>query len=151
MNEKRKVGRPRSQMTDKGIEAILRGIRLGLHPERAAQAAGVNVGAFKEFKKTHPEFLAQIKEAEAKAQESFLSRILLHTEKQWTAAAWILERRWPEAWAKREPTVEVKVAQQQAIQVGPPVPGPDQLREMLLQLSDRLQLQLKNAPKIENK
>ena len=26
----------------------------------------------------------------------------MHTDKQWTACAWILERRWPERWAKRE-------------------------------------------------
>jgi hypothetical protein len=89
-------------MTDTGIEAILRGIRLGLHPERAAQAAGVSVAAFKAWKRRHPEFVSSIKEAEATAEQGFLARLLRHTEKQWTACAWMLERRWPERWSKRE-------------------------------------------------
>jgi hypothetical protein len=89
-------------MTETAIEAILRGIRLGLHAERAAQAAGVSVGAFKMWKKRHPEFVASIKEAEATAEQGFLARLLRHTEKQWTACAWMLERRWPERWSKRE-------------------------------------------------
>ena len=96
------MGRPRKEMTDDNIEAILRGIRLGLHAERAAQAAGVSVGAFKMWKKRHPEFVASIKEAEATAERGFLSRLLQHTEKQWTACAWMLERRWPDRWAKKE-------------------------------------------------
>ena len=41
----------------------------------------------------------------------FLGRIIGHTEKQWTAAAWILERRWPERWAKREPTMTESTAE----------------------------------------
>jgi hypothetical protein len=96
------MGRPRTEMTDANIEAILRGVRLGLHPERAAQAAGVALGAYRMHKRRDPEFVMRIKEAEAMAEQGFLSRILKHTEKQWTAAAWMLERRWPERWRKRE-------------------------------------------------
>jgi hypothetical protein len=97
-------------MTDENIEAILRGVRLGLHPQRAAQAAGVTVGAYKAHKSRHPEFVASIKEAEAVAEQSFLARILKHTEKQWTAAAWMLERRWPERWRKRDQDEQVTKA-----------------------------------------
>ena len=96
------MARPRSEMTDTAIEAILRGIRLGLHPERAAQAAGVTLGSFRMHKKRNPGFVMSIKEAEATAEQGFLARLLRHTEKQWTACAWMLERRWPERWSKRE-------------------------------------------------
>lgn len=96
-------GRPRSEMTDEVCEAILRTVRLGLHAERAAQAHGVNVGTYRAHKRRHSEFASALKKAEAEAEQSYLSRILLHTEKQWTACAWLLERRWPERWAKREP------------------------------------------------
>lgn len=89
-------------MTPENIEAILRSIRLGLHPERAAQAAGVSLGAFRMHKKRHEDFVRQIKEAESIAEQGFLGRILRHTEKQWTAAAWVLERRWPSQWRKRD-------------------------------------------------
>ena len=100
--KKKPMGRPRTEMTPENIEAIMRSIRLGLHPERAAQAAGVSVGAFRMHKKRHPEFVILIKEAESAAEQSFLSRIMAHTDKQWTASAWMLERRWPERWRKRD-------------------------------------------------
>jgi hypothetical protein len=95
-------GRPVTEMTPENIEAIMRSIRLGLHPQSAAMAAGVSVGAFKAHKSRHPDFVAKIKEAENEAQKSYISRLISHTDKQWTACAWILERRWPELWRKRD-------------------------------------------------
>jgi len=89
-------------MTEENIKAILRAISVGLHPDRAAEAAGVPAGTFRKHKTRDKAFAALIKEAIAKAEESYLGRILMHTDKQWTACAWILERRWPERWAKRE-------------------------------------------------
>lgn len=96
------MARPRSEMTEETIEAILRTIRLGLHPERAAAAHGVRPSTMRSHRKRHPEFASAIKEAEAEAEQGYLSRILKHTDRQWTAAAWVLERRWPERWAKRD-------------------------------------------------
>lgn len=100
------MGRPRSEMTEEAIEAILKTVRLGLHPDRAAQAHGVSPGTLRSHRKRHPEFATAIKEAEAAAEQGFLGRILRHTEKQWTAAAWMLERRWPERWTKREVVID---------------------------------------------
>lgn len=131
--KKKTMGRPRSEMTPENIDAILRGIRLGLHPERAAQAAGVSVGAFRMHKKRHPEFVMSIKEAESAAEQGFLGRILKHTEKQWTAAAWILERRFPERWRKQE-TSDVKVTTKQAAP-GPTPPQGEDLAGYLERLS----------------
>lgn len=96
-----KVGRPRV-ITDEVQEAILRTIRLGLHPDRAAMAHGISSATMRSFKRRHPEFAKLMKEAEAAAEENYLSRLMLHTDKQWTACAWILERRFPERWAKRD-------------------------------------------------
>lgn len=96
-----KPGRPRV-ITDEVQEAILRTIRLGLHADRAAMAHGISSSTLRSFKRRHPEFARLMREAEAGAEESFLSRLLMHTEKQWTACAWVLERRWPERWAKRD-------------------------------------------------
>lgn len=96
------MGRPRSEMTDERIEAILRTVRLGLHPDRAAMAHGVSPATLRQHKRRNPDFVTALKEAEASAEQGFLGRILKHTDKQWTAAAWMLERRWPERWAKRE-------------------------------------------------
>lgn len=97
----KKVGRPRV-MTDEVIEKIIHTIKLGLHPDRAALAHGISSNTMRSYKKRNPEFARMVKEAEASAESGLLSRILMHTDRQWTACAWMLERRWPERWAKKE-------------------------------------------------
>jgi len=96
-----KMGRP-PVITDEVKEAILRTISLGLHAERAAQAHGISRGTFSSYRKRNPDFAAAIKEAEAAAESTFLGRMFLHTDRHWQCLAWMLERRWPERWAKRE-------------------------------------------------
>ena len=98
---KRPTGRP-PVITPEVIEAILRTIRLGLHADRAAMAHGISPSTLRNYKRRNPSFATQVKEAETGAESTFLSRIMAHTDRQWTAAAWMLERRWPERWAKRE-------------------------------------------------
>jgi hypothetical protein len=96
-----KRGRPRV-ITPEIEEAILRTVRLGLHAERAAQAHGINKRTLQRHRKANPDFVASIKEAEAAAEATFLGRIFMHMDKHWQSIAWMLERRWPERWSKRE-------------------------------------------------
>jgi hypothetical protein len=98
----KKVGRPRSEMTEEVIDAIIRTVGLGVWPDRAAQIHGVNPATMRKHKQRHPDFVTALEKAEATAESAFMAKILRHTEKQWTAAAWMLERRWPDRWAKRE-------------------------------------------------
>lgn len=98
-------------MTEETCAAILKTIKLGLHPDRAAESHGVSSSTLGMHKRRNPDFVRRIKEAESGAERGFLGRIIGHTEKQWTAAAWILERRWPERWAKREPTMTESTAE----------------------------------------
>jgi hypothetical protein len=116
------MARPRTTMTDATCEAILRTIKLGLHPERAAQAHGVSPGSMRAHRKRNPEFATAIKEAEAEAERNFLGRIMQHTQRQWTAAAWLLERRFPERWKRQDGTHEVKVTGNVRSE-GPPAPA----------------------------
>lgn len=95
-------GRPRTTMTDEVKAKIVKTVELGMWPDRAAQMHGVLPGAMRKERKRDEEFAARMKEAEAKAEESVLSRVFRHMDDQWTACAWMLERRWPERWAKRE-------------------------------------------------
>ena len=136
---KRGRGRPRTEMTPENIAAILRTVALGVWPDRAAQMHGVNASTMRSFKDSNEDFRTAIEKAEAQAESGFLGKILRHTEKQWTAAAWMLERRWGERWAQRQkiehsgnPDAPVVVEQ-----VGPSVPhttdllkGIDQLRAL---------------------
>ena len=96
------MGRPRSVITDEVIAKILRTVELGVWPDRAAQMHGVNGAALRQHKKRHPEFVTALEKAEAQAESGIHGKILRHMDKQWTACAWMLERRWPERWAKRE-------------------------------------------------
>ena len=89
-------------MTEENIERILTAVRLGMYPDRAAEMHGISKSTMRMHKKAHPEFLTAIKEAEAHAESTFLGKIYRHMDSQWTACAWMLERRWPERWAKRE-------------------------------------------------
>lgn len=104
------MGRPRSVVTAEIEDAILRTVRLGLHADRAAQAHAVSPSTLRAHRRRNPDFATRLKEAEAAAEQTFLSRILQHTERQWTAAAWMLERRWPQRWRRRDgEQVEVRV------------------------------------------
>ena len=100
--KKKPVGRPRTEMTPEKVDAVLRAVRMGLHPDRAAEAAGVAPSTMRKHKARNPEFVTALKEAAAEAEKSYLGRIIQHSESQWTAAAWILERRWAERWRKRD-------------------------------------------------
>lgn len=89
-------------MTEEVEQKILKAVALGVWPDRAAEMHGISKGTMRAHRKRNPNFATSVKEAEAKAEASFLGKILRHTDKQWTAAAWMLERRWPERWAKRD-------------------------------------------------
>ncbi len=96
------TGRPRTTMTDEVKAKIVETVRLGMWPDRAAQMHGVLPGTMRKERKRDEDFAARMKEADAMAEESVLSRVFRHMDTQWTACAWMLERRWPERWAKRE-------------------------------------------------
>lgn len=96
------AGRPRSEMTEENVAKILKSVELGMWPDRAAEMHGVSKSAMRMHKKRNPDFVTALKEAEAKAEDTVLGKILRHMDDQWTACAWMLERRWPQRWAKRE-------------------------------------------------
>ena len=103
-HEPKPIGRPRTVMTDEAKEAIVRTVALGIWPERAAQMHGVNASTMRNERRRCPAFATALKEADAKAEASVHAKILRHMDSQWTAAAWMLERRWPQRWRKRDET-----------------------------------------------
>ena len=119
--KRKKTGRPRSVMTAEAEDKILQTVRLGVWPDRAAQVHGISAGSMRAHKRRKPEFATALEKAEAEAEQFFHSRILNASSRQWTAAAWMLERRWPARYAKREPEVEVNIHQTQE---GPKMPPP---------------------------
>ncbi|NND85490.1 MAG: hypothetical protein HKN46_10125 [Acidimicrobiia bacterium] len=125
---KKKTGRPRSVMTKAAEEKILTAVRLGNWPDRAAQLHGIDPSTLRSHRERNPEFGTALEKAQAAAENSFLSRMLLHTQNQWTAVAWMLERRWPDRWAKREPSVNLNMGDGAIVHMG------DDLKQALREL-----------------
>jgi hypothetical protein len=149
--KKQRIGRPRSVMTPKVIDAILRHVELGIWPDRAAQLVGIDSAAMRKHKERHPEFVTALEKAEAHAESSFHSRMLRAMDDNWTAVAWMLERRFPQRYAKQDPKVVVHNeahAQAGVAQLGPPVPDSAEFARQLIQATQIAQrvLAVENEP-----
>lgn len=100
-------GRP-SKFTPVIREAILAALHLGNTRTCAAEAAGIDHGTLSTWCTRYPEFLTQIKKAEAEAQQRAVKVITDAAPTSWQAAAWMLERRHPNEWGKVD-RVEVTI------------------------------------------
>lgn len=108
----RKTGRP-SKLTDDVQKVIVEAIARGNFYSAASERAGIDYSSFKRWmekgERQEPEFeryrafRAAILVANAECQDAQLTRINraagLGT---WQAAAWILERRFPEEWGRKD-------------------------------------------------
>lgn len=147
----RAVGRPRSVMTPEIVETILRHVELGIWPERAARMAGIDGAAMRKHKERNPQFVTDLEKAEAKAEASLHGRMLRAMDENWTAVAWMLERRFPQRYAKQDPKVVVHNeahAQAGVAQLGPPVPDSAEFARQLIQATQIAQrvLAVENEP-----
>jgi len=130
-------GRPRTQMTDENIAKILRAVELGMWPERAALMHGISGAAMRKHKERHPEFVTALEMAEAKGESEFLGRMYKLSDTVYQACAFMLERRWPDRWAKREPSVEVNVDARRAPPTEPPDGDWEGYAKQLVKLTER--------------
>jgi hypothetical protein len=105
----RHVGRP-SKLNPDCIARLVDALRAGHTREGAAALAGIGRSTFNAWLAAAKEpdadrellaFLDAIKNAEADAESELLGVIRAAAERQWQAAAWILERRHPDRWGKR--------------------------------------------------
>jgi hypothetical protein len=129
-------------MTPEVIETILKHVELGIWPERAARLAGIDAAAMRKHKERNPEFVTDLEKAEARAEASLHGRMLRAMEDNWTAVAWMLERRFPQRYAKQDPKVIVHNeanAQAGIAQIGPPMPSADEFARQLQQAAQLAQ------------
>lgn len=95
------MGRPRTALLDERVvTTLLRAVASGLSPHRAAIVAGIPPTTMRSRMAADPEFSSSVKKAEATAEASFLARLVAHSERNWIPCAWLLERRFPERWAR---------------------------------------------------
>lgn len=104
------MGRP-SKLNADVSEQIAASIRAGATIEVAAEAAGITAATFHDWMKRgtlpgkpnapHRAFRELVDQARAEGEVALVGRIARASQNgSWAAAAWLLERRYPERWAK---------------------------------------------------
>lgn len=92
----------RTKYSPEVVKRLTDAIRLGATYELACHYAGIGTTQFYEWQKRKPEFADAIKEAEGGAAVGWLARIeQAAKDGTWQAAAWKLERRYPEQYGRQ--------------------------------------------------
>lgn len=95
----------RSKYTPERVKRILEAIRQGATYELAAAYGGIHYDTFNEWRQDPEkgEFSEAIKLAEGEAAMKWLKKIDAAANRgEWQAAAWKLERRYPESYGRRQ-------------------------------------------------
>lgn len=95
-----KAGR-RTKYTPETVSRIVEAVRLGATYELAMAYAGIGHTQFHVWMNTKPEFAEAVKNAEGAAAVGWLAKIeQAAAEGNWQAAAWKLERRYPQLYGR---------------------------------------------------
>ena len=99
-----------TKFTPETVHAILAGIRAGLSYRLAAEAAGIHYDTFNEWqqgrfprgadRQLKAEFSDELTRAKGQAAAQLTALISTAATEDWRAAAWLLERRFPQDFAK---------------------------------------------------
>lgn len=92
--------RGQTKVTPKMEEAMLLAIGAGTPYRHAAAIAGISEDTFDRHRKRNADFADAIKKAEGNAVASKLARIGQAATEHWQAAAWWLERKYPQEFGK---------------------------------------------------
>jgi transposase len=94
------MARP-TKYTPEVVGKVTQAIKLGATYELAAAYAGIAESTFYDWQARKPEFSEAVKSAEGTAAVGWLARIeQAASAGNWTAAAWKLERRYPEMYGR---------------------------------------------------
>lgn len=111
---------------EKLVPVILDHIRNGCYIKEACEAAGLDRSTFRKWRKDDPTLIPLLKKAKAEQLASMIASIKKAGEREWSATAWYLERRYPEKFAKKTIVVEPRKSDDGGILVE--LPKPDKKR-----------------------
>lgn len=94
-----RLGR-KSKYTPATVKKIVHALELGATHELAQNYAGVGHTVFYEWMNSKPAFAAAVRQAEGVAAVKWLSIIEEAAPNNWQAAAWKLERRYPQLYGR---------------------------------------------------
>ena len=99
----------KTKLTPTLQDEIVKRIRAGNYIKVACQAVGISHTAYFDWIKKgeegispYSEFLYSVKKAEAEAHVNYVAIVASQAPNQWQAAAWWLERKFPDKWGKKE-------------------------------------------------
>jgi hypothetical protein len=93
---------PTCKYSPERVAVIVSAIETGCPAAHAARAAGISDTTFYDWKKEFPEFRDAIAQAESRGMLKRLEAIQKAADSgQWTASAWVLERRFPQLFANQ--------------------------------------------------
>lgn len=110
------AGRGKEKLTKDGIQTALRLCRAGLPDCQIAAVLGVSKETYSRWI-NHPktdnqnQLRQQLKKADAEREAALVTRIMRASDDTWQAAAWLLERRYPDRYAKPVRPVENRSAE----------------------------------------
>jgi transposase len=93
------MGRP-TKYTDETIAKLCQAIELGSTYELACHYAGIDYSTFNKWRDNKPDLMPRVRAAEGKAAVKWLAKIEAAAADHWQAAAWKLERRYPNDYGK---------------------------------------------------
>jgi hypothetical protein len=94
--------RGKSNMTAEQERTFLQLLQLGLYQAQAARKIGVAKSTITMRKSRFPDFAAAVEAAEAGLEMGLVAHVVKAAPKDWRAALAMLERRFPERWARPE-------------------------------------------------
>lgn len=97
------TGKP-TKRTAPIVQRILQATEMGATRRVAAQHGGIGVSTLYSWMQDYQTFRDMMDEAEAKRAVRWLARIEAASETSWTAAAWKLERLYPEEYGRKTRT-----------------------------------------------
>jgi len=104
-------GRP-GKRTPQLEKALLAAIETGAPYRIACLACGISDDAFNEWRRKDPVFAKQVEEAAGKTALRLLKKIEANAEENFSAAAWILERRFPSDFSRPEIQLQINTTNQ---------------------------------------
>lgn len=93
------MARP-TKYTPETVKKITDAIKLGATYELACNYAGISYDSFKKWRNDKPAFAEAVQLAEGEAAVKWLAKIEASAADHWQAAAWKLERRYPQDYGK---------------------------------------------------
>jgi hypothetical protein len=131
------------------VQKIVEQLQIGMKRDDVCAILGFNRDTFYDWMKKRPDFSDAVLKAELVCKQRNIVRIQNASKKSWTAAAWWLERKFPDEFAQRS-RYELTGQNGGPVQVAPDPALPAVTEEMMIafvKAVDAMQvLEKKNAP-----